>query len=183
MLSTATTSFSSSASLVSIHFLKHFTYWIFVWFVVYVIAKKANHDTAVPNPFSWMVLAALSNLAIVVYTMHLLLSGAVPSTASNWHTLLLFVCVNACVKVLPILSLQFEVFFEKDNDEVSDDGGGGGGGGGGFLYGLALFGVYSAVCVCVLDEPYDRKWYRLKKSKGVLAKEGPLVQQMRRVFR
>jgi hypothetical protein len=80
--------------------------------------------------------------------------------------------VNACVKVLPILSLQFEVFFEKD--EVSDDG---------FLYGLALFGVYSAVCVCVLDEPYDRKWYRLKKSKGVLAKEGPLVQQMRRVFR
>jgi hypothetical protein len=172
MLSITTTSFSSSASLVSVHFLKHFTYWIFVWFVVYVVAKKATHDTAVPNPFSWMVLAALSNLAIVVYTMYLLLSGTVPSTASNWQTLLLFVCVNACVKVLPILSLQFEVFFEKD--EVSDDG---------FLYGLALFGVYSAVCVCVLEEPYDSKWYHLKKSKGLLAKEGPLVQQMKRVFR
>jgi hypothetical protein len=99
MLSTAITSFSSSASLVSVHFLKHFTYWIFVWFVVYVIAKKTNHDTAVP-------MAALSNLAIVVYTMHLLLSGAVPSTASNWHTLLLFVCVNACVKVLTVPAVR-----------------------------------------------------------------------------
>jgi hypothetical protein len=73
------------------------------------------------------------------------------------------------------------VFFEKENDEVSDDGGDGGG----FLYGLALFGVYSAVCVCVLDEPYDSKWYRLKKrrARGCLRRRGHLVQQMKRVFR
>lgn len=157
-------------------FIKHFTYWIVVWFILYVIAKTTNCKTyALPNPFWWLVFAACVNLCFVLYTLYLILKGDIASTTYNLMTICLFIGVNICVKVLPILCLYFDVFsihedvYEYNSILRS------------ILFGIVLFGVYSLICMYMIKEPYDKQWFNRKKKRGLLAEDGPLMKQFKRL--
>ena len=161
----------------------HFTYWIFVWFVVYVIAKRISNRSRVPSPYWWLVIAACNNLFMVVYTMYLIGSGNLHTTPITpvWTTIILFMLVNTCVKVVPLLLLHYNVLFDESNrpsdyqDHYQDM----------CLnvsFGIALFVVYLFVCVYV-GSPFDEKWFQQRKDKGLLSGDGPLVVRLKHTLR
>ena len=141
-------------------FIKHFTYWIVLWFILYVIAKTTVCKThALPNPFWWLVFAACVNLCFVLYTIYLIGKGSVASTTYNWMTICLFIGVNLFVKVLPILCLYFDVFsihedvYEYNSVLRS------------ILFGGVLFLIYSFICIYMIQEPYDKQWFNRKTKR------------------
>jgi hypothetical protein len=138
--------------------------------------KSLNIYLCVPNPYWLLVIASLNNLVSVLYTVALISIGTIQPTTEVWITLGVFVCVNVCVKVIPLLCLHYDVFFEENDDPydrqnvcVS------------LFIGIALFSTYMIVCIH-LDDPFDAKWICRKSTHGVLSGDGPLVKRIKHMI-
>jgi hypothetical protein len=76
--------------MVEIYFLYFFSYWIFIWFLVYELGGT-NY-----NPYVWLVLGFLVNLFILLLMVYY---------RNNWLNIFVFTVLNLIVKGIPILVL------------------------------------------------------------------------------
>ena len=147
--------------------LKHFSYWILVWYILYIIICPMNEDI-VPSPYWFLVIAMCVNVIQLLYTIGLQLTGQLRNISNVWLSLLLFVLVNTCIKVIPFLTLHYHVFCKQEHhynlQSVQKT----------FLLGLLLFVIYVVTC-CWHNAHFNSKWFHKWSSKGLMIEDGPIV--------
>lgn len=146
----------------------HFTYWLFTWYIVYIINQQFLGYT-IPSPFWWLVLSACVNLVLLVYTLFLVSIGTLSNHKHTWLTIVLYIFVNCIIKVLPILSLQYQWFHPDERKNTRK-----------MLYNSFLFGIgllFLWLMWLSYNDRYmfNQKWWDTKKYKGILSNDGPLV--------
>jgi hypothetical protein len=68
----------------------NFSYWIFAWFLLYEIGWISY------NPIIFLIIAALENLFVLFEMIYF---------NNKWKYILLFIFVNFCTKIVPIIIL------------------------------------------------------------------------------
>ncbi len=156
------------------HFISHFTYWILLWFILYVFVKRINNQYRFPNPYWLLIIGACNNLLVVLYTIYLICKSNYKTKKTDLITILLFIIVNFSVKVIPILLLHYNILFDEQYNpynlkEIQLS----------LSYGIGLFVIYFLFCIYI-DCPYDKNWFLKKKENGLLAKDGPFVSILKK---
>jgi len=118
-----------------------FTYWIYVWFIVYVIATKLTSSdttkpTIVPNPAFALLIGILENVFTIGYMIYV---GAVHI---GW-----FVLAVVLTKVVPFL-VVFEPNRLFSRTPIVDT--------------VVLFGAYTVYLLILGTNPLDVYWQILK---------------------
>lgn len=106
-----------------VHFTQHFSYWLVLWFLLFVVEQAvrrwnqvrhhvSNHSSSpplVPNPFYLFVGAAIVNALWVAYTLGLYAAGTTfgpPRSLFLAPTLAMFLAIACVIKIAPILLLR-----------------------------------------------------------------------------
>ena len=82
-----------------------FSYWIFVWFIVYYLATFLLQIKGLPNPKLALIIAEAQNVALVAY----FIMQDVPT-----RNIFVFVFINLWIKMIPIYLLRDTRIHESD---------------------------------------------------------------------
>lgn len=82
-----------------------FSYWIFVWFIVYYLATFLLQIRSVPNPKLALIIAEVQNIALIAY----FIMKDVPT-----RNIFVFVFINIFIKIIPIYLLRNVKIHESD---------------------------------------------------------------------
>ena len=159
----------------------HFTYWLLLWYILY-IAFRLFTKHRLPSPFLSMVVLACINASLVLYTIFLVVFGQLPNTYSTWLTIGVYMVVNALVKVLPILSLHWDWFNTenrkkqgKKTSELHSDVNS-------IFLGLTLLVLWSFWWWYNDNYALSQHWLHQKRVCGVLANDGPMVSIIKKTL-
>jgi len=82
-----------------------FSYWIFVWFIVYYLATFLLQIKDFPNPKLALIIAEAQNIALIAY----FIMKDVPT-----RNIFVFVFINLFIKIIPIYLLRNTRIHESD---------------------------------------------------------------------
>ncbi len=83
----------------SLRFDLIFSYWIFVWFLMYV------NDITTYSPKSALIIGTIENIMLLLYMV---------SDNVNKTKIMHFIAINTIIKILPLLYLRHEKILSKD---------------------------------------------------------------------
>jgi len=89
----------------SISIVYVFSYWIFVWFVIYYLASVLLGIRGIPNPKLALYLAAAENIALFAYFI---------MRDAPTRNLFVFAFINTWIKLVPIYLLRNVKMHESD---------------------------------------------------------------------